>query len=97
VENMAEFICPHCRKGSRVFSSGGAEALSKKHLIPFLGSIPMDPLVCESGESGKPVVLAYPDSPAAAAFRLIARQVAAQVSLQNFNRKTLSVELVTKK
>ncbi len=50
VENMGEFVCPHCRKGSRIFSQGGAKALSEKYRIPLLGSIPLDPLVCETEE-----------------------------------------------
>ena len=96
VENMSEFICPHCKNGTRIFSQGGAKALSEKHLIPFLGDIPLDPDVCESGENGKPHVLSHPDSVATAAFRSVARQVAAQVSLQNHNRKSVEIDLVEK-
>ncbi len=96
VENMSEFICPHCRKGSRIFSEGGGRTLSEKFLVPHLGSIPLDPAVCESGERGKPVVLSHPESAPAAALRHLARQVAAQVSLQNFNRKKLEIDLVSK-
>ena len=36
--------------------------------VPFLGRIPMDPRIVESGDSGRPFVEAYPDSPAATAF-----------------------------
>jgi ATP-binding protein involved in chromosome partitioning len=97
VENMSEFICPHCKNGSRIFSKGGAKALSEKHLVPFLGEIPLDPSVCNAGENGKPQVLVDPESETSSAFRSIARQVAAQVSLQNHNSKSVEIDLVSKK
>jgi ATP-binding protein involved in chromosome partitioning len=96
VENMAEFACPNCKHVSRIFSEGGAKALAEKQLLPFLGSIPLDPTVCEGGETGVPVVLSHPMSAVGTAFRHLARQIAAQVSLQNYNRKTLSIDLVAK-
>ncbi|MFA6093365.1 MAG: Mrp/NBP35 family ATP-binding protein [Elusimicrobiota bacterium] len=85
VENMSEFICPHCSKSSRIFSAGGAQELSKRFQIPYLGAIPLDPQVCESAERGTPVVLSHPQSAPALALRSLARQVAAQVSLRNHN------------
>jgi len=79
VENMSEFVCPHCGKPSRLFGQGGAKTLVERFQILDLGSIPLDPLVCESGENGRPIVLSHPQSPAAAAFRLVARRVKAQM------------------
>ena len=95
VENMSEFICPHCSKGTRIFAEGGAKALSEQHRIPFLGEIPLDPAVCRSGEDGTPMYLAHPKSPTTDAIRLVARQIAAQVSLQNHNRRALEIETVS--
>ncbi|MEW5630350.1 sodium:proton antiporter, partial [Streptomyces hydrogenans] len=40
--------------------------------VPVLGSIPIDVRLREGGDSGKPVVLEAPDSPAGAALRAIA-------------------------
>jgi ATP-binding protein involved in chromosome partitioning len=34
--------------------------------VPFLGSIPIDPIVREGGDQGTPVVISHPDTPAAA-------------------------------
>jgi len=84
------------RLRSLLFSSGGALSLSEKFKVPFLGAIPLDSRVCESGELGRPIVVADPDGPAGSALRHVARQVAAQVSLQNHNRKTLTIDLATK-
>jgi ATP-binding protein involved in chromosome partitioning len=96
VENMSEFICPHCSKGTRIFAEGGAKALAEKNLLAFLGEIPLDPAVCDAAESGTPHVLTHSEGETARSFRLLARQVAAQVSLQNHNRKSLKIDLVSK-
>lgn len=94
VENMAEFVCPHCRKASRIFSSGGGKSLADKHGVPLLGSVPLDPAVCETGEKGRPAVLAQPGSAPAKAFRDIARQAAARVSVLAASRPVLEIKLV---
>ncbi|MBI5202394.1 MAG: Mrp/NBP35 family ATP-binding protein [Elusimicrobia bacterium] len=94
VENMSEFACPHCKKTSRIFSQGGAEALAKKHGVPMLGSVPLDPTVCETGETGKPVTASRPDTAPAKAFRELARKIAAAVSVQNATSKPLEIETV---
>jgi len=86
-ENMSEFICPDCGKSCRVFGEGGAKELSEKYGVPLLGSIPLDPAICAAGENGTPIVIGSPDSPTARAFRDLARQAAAQVSLQNQRRR----------
>ncbi|MBI5595005.1 MAG: Mrp/NBP35 family ATP-binding protein [Elusimicrobia bacterium] len=94
VENMSGFVCTNCSHLSHPFKEGGAKALAEKHLIPFLGAVPLDGAVCESGEVGTPLALSRPDSPTAAALRSVARQVAAQVSLQNHRRRILDIETV---
>jgi ATP-binding protein involved in chromosome partitioning len=86
IENMAEFACPHCRKTTRVFSQGGAKTLSEAHGIPVLGSVPLDPAVCQSGETGPPMTKAFPDSATAKALREAARAVAGRVSVANAGR-----------
>jgi ATP-binding protein involved in chromosome partitioning len=48
--------------------------------IPLLGSVPIDPAVCVSGDMGKPAILLAPESRQAQVFREIAGKVAARVS-----------------
>ena len=50
--------------------------------IRFLGAVPIDVQVREGGDSGAPIVAAAPDSPAGAALRQIAGQVAAQIAVR---------------
>ncbi len=57
IENMSGFVCPHCGTQVNIFKSGGGESLAEELDIPFLGSIPLDPDVVESGETGRPFVM----------------------------------------
>ena len=91
---MGEFCCPHCGRMSEIFSHGGGEALAKRHGVPVLGRLPLDPQVCETGETGKPVSFSRPDSAPAKAFRALARQVAAAVSVQTALHKPLEIQTV---
>lgn len=96
IENMSEFVCPHCKKKSEIFSHGGAESLSRKYGVPMLGRVPLDPTVCETGETGKPVCASHPDSAPAKALREAARQVAAAVSVRAAASKPLEIQVVAK-
>ncbi|MDE2292192.1 MAG: Mrp/NBP35 family ATP-binding protein [Elusimicrobia bacterium] len=94
VENMSGFVCPNCRHTSHPFRKDGAKELAAKHMVPFLGAVPLDGAVCEAGETGTPMALRHPDSPTSIALDSVARQVAAQVSLQNHRRRVLNIETV---
>ena len=65
IENMSGFTCPHCSECTKIFSSSGGEALCKMTGIKFLGSIPIDPNLCQSTETGKSFVEEFKNSKAA--------------------------------
>jgi ATP-binding protein involved in chromosome partitioning len=81
IENMSWMELPD---GSRmdVFGTGGGQSVSDSLTrilgakVPLLGQIPLEPRVRESGDSGVPVVLSDPDSPAATALRGVAEKLA---------------------
>ncbi|MDW8051585.1 MAG: Mrp/NBP35 family ATP-binding protein [Armatimonadota bacterium] len=81
IENMAEFVCPHCGQRTAIFPGPGARAFAEKLGVPFLGSIPLDPAVSLASDSGQPAVIAAPDSAQARAFREIAGKLAAAISV----------------
>ncbi|MBU44726.1 MAG: ATP-binding protein [Spirochaetaceae bacterium] len=54
IENMSEFICPHCGKSSHIFSKNGGPAFAAKYKVPFLGDLPLMTEIMESGEEGTP-------------------------------------------
>jgi ATP-binding protein involved in chromosome partitioning len=94
IENMSGFVCPHCSKESKIFSEGSAKKLETSFGIPLMGSIPLDPKVCDSSEVGVPIVISHPDSLPAKAFRETARKVASAVSVRNATIKPLEIKLV---
>ncbi len=85
VENMSYFLCPHCGERTEVFGHGGAQAAAAELGLDFLGEIPLDTHLRESGDNGVPIVSSDLDSPVAQAFMEIARQVAAKASVQRFS------------
>ena len=68
VENMSGFVCPHCGEVTDIFKSGGGESTAKEMNVQFLGRIPIEPGIVDSGDSGVPIVLGHPDSASAKAF-----------------------------
>ena len=50
-------------------------SLAEKFKVPLLGEIPLIPDVVSSGDSGMPITLSQPDSPASQAYRHLAGQV----------------------
>lgn len=87
VENMAEFVCPGCGEVSRIFAGSSGEELSSQYDIPFLGTIPLDPEVSQSGDAGTPGVIGHPQSISSARFREIAGRLAQQASIVSFGEK----------
>lgn len=83
IENMSYFICPHCEHREEIFGSQGARRAAEKANLPFLGEIPLATPVRETSDQGTPIVLTKPESPLAKAFFVIARNMAAQISIRN--------------
>ena len=83
IENMSSFACPHCGGRTDIFSTGGGEEVARDLGLAFLGDVPLDPRIVAAGDGGTPTVVRDPRSPAAAAYREIARRVALEVALAN--------------
>jgi Mrp family chromosome partitioning ATPase len=79
IENMSELICPHCGKKIDLFKKGGGEKAAEELGVPFLGRIPIDPQIVESGDNGEPFILNQPDSKAAKAFNNIIGKIIQQM------------------
>jgi ATP-binding protein involved in chromosome partitioning len=75
LENMSGFVCPSCGHETDIFGKGGGKRTSDRYGVPFLGMVPIDPAVRESGDAGRPVVVSHPQSPAAQAFQEAADSV----------------------
>src|SRR5438552_1647302 len=78
VENMSYFVGSDGKR-YEIFRHGGGKKLAHEGGAPFLGEIPIDPRVAESGDSGDPIVHKYPDSPVARAYQALAATVLQQL------------------
>jgi ATP-binding protein involved in chromosome partitioning len=76
VENMSYFICPRCGERSEIFACQGGRRECERLGIPFLGEIPLHPVIRATSDEGHPVVAAVPESDQAAAFVQLAERVA---------------------
>jgi ATP-binding protein involved in chromosome partitioning len=83
VENMSVFVCPHCGTASHIFGHGGARETAAQLGCDFLGEIPLVPAIRETSDAGTPIVAYAPASAEAEAFAVIARKVAAKLSVQD--------------
>jgi len=84
IENMSYLPCPHCGERVDVFGSGGGQAVADTLTrvvgarVPLLGQVPIDIRLREAGDSGTPLVLSDPDSPAARQLTAIADKLASR-------------------
>jgi len=84
VENMSYFLAPDTGKRYDIFGHGGGKAMAEEVGVPFLGEVPLETIVRQSGDDGAPVVVREPEAAAAKAIRSLAQTIAAAISVQNF-------------
>ncbi|KAK3089749.1 hypothetical protein FSP39_006178 [Pinctada imbricata] len=77
VENMSGFVCPKCKTESQIFppTTGGGKKMSEDMKVPFLGSLPLDPLIGKCCDEGKSFLSEVPDSPATKAYISIIKKI----------------------
>ena len=75
VENMSTFCCPNCGHETALFGHGGARREAEALGVPFLGEIPLLLDIRTTADAGTPITASDPDSPAAAAYQMIAARV----------------------
>jgi ATP-binding protein involved in chromosome partitioning len=92
VENMAYWICGHCGSKDYIFGQGGARRAAEEMNIPFLGEVPLDLPIRSQSDAGSPIVVAQPEAASSVVLRDIAEQLAAQVSIRNYNAPVLEID-----
>jgi ATP-binding protein involved in chromosome partitioning len=93
IENMSHFVCPTCRTESDIFGKGGGERLATEMNVPFLGRIPIYEPIRIGGDTGVPIVVGEPDSPAAEAFRHVAERLASQLAVLALKPQSKAIPL----
>ena len=72
---MAAHTCSKCGHNDAIFGVGGGQRLAAELGLEFLGSIPLEGIICETSDSGRPAVVSAPQSPGALAYAAVARRV----------------------
>ncbi len=88
IENMSYFIAPDTGNRYEIFGRGGGKRVAERMGVPFLGEVPLDPRVREGGDTGRPIVIEAPDSPAGKALKDIGKSLAAKISVLHLTRQT---------
>jgi len=93
VENMAVHVCSNCGHAEHIFGEGGGKRYAQEKGIDYLGALPLAMQIREQADSGKPTVVADPDSEAANIYRSVARQVAVKIAsrAKDFSSKFPSI------
>jgi ATP-binding protein involved in chromosome partitioning len=78
-ENMSYFLDPAGNKHA-IFGSGGGQKTADSLGTILLGQVPLIPEIREGGDSGLPIVVSSPDSPAGVTFREIGDNLLLQLT-----------------
>jgi len=84
VENMAYLEHPELKQPLDLFGRGGGKRTAEAMGVPFLGELPLDPLIRIGGDTGKPVT----SQGKTAGFESIARQVMDRSEAARSGRRT---------
>lgn len=80
VENMSTHICSNCGHEEHIFGAGGGQKMCDDYKVDLLGSLPLDISIRVQTDSGKPTVIAEPDSKIANIYKAIARKSAIKIA-----------------
>lgn len=94
VENMSVHVCSNCGHTEHVFGAGGGARMAAQYGVSLLGELPLDAHIREETDSGRPTVVAAPDSPRARAYFETARRTAAALSRRSRDRTNLFPKIV---
>jgi len=82
IENMATHICSNCGHEDAIFGEGGADQIVGDFDVRLLGRLPLDGRIREQTDSGRPTVVAEPDSSIAQAYREAAWKLSAALAAE---------------
>jgi ATP-binding protein involved in chromosome partitioning len=94
VENMSVHVCSNCGHTEHIFGAGGGAQMASQYRVALLGELPLDAHIREEADSGRPTVVAAPDSPRAKAYFDMARRTAAALSRRARDRSSVFPKIV---
>ena len=94
VENMSIHICSNCGHAEHIFGAGGGARMAEQYGVKLLGELPLDANIREEADSGRPTVVAAPDTPRAKAYLDMARRTAAALAIRSRDRSSVFPKIV---
>jgi ATP-binding protein involved in chromosome partitioning len=92
VQNFDGYVCPCCKKVTRVFPGQGGRQLAKQNGLELLASLAVDPLLAQAADEGFPAVLKHPDSAFSQSFRTLARRLTMKVPKRELDEEDLKID-----
>jgi ATP-binding protein involved in chromosome partitioning len=80
IENMSTHVCSNCGHEEHIFGAGGGRKMAEQYGVELLGELPLDIRIREQADSGKPTVVAEPESALGKAYIDLARRTAARLA-----------------
>jgi len=95
VENMAVHVCSQCGHVEHIFGADGGRKMASEYGMEYLGALPLSMQIRLQADSGKPTVVADPDSEVAGIYKGVARRVALAIAARNkdFSSKFPSITI----
>ena len=62
IENMSGFACPKCGEVTQILPAGGGRKIADDMKVKYLGAIPIDPAIAQSGDTGKVFVYHFSET-----------------------------------
>lgn len=85
IENMSGFLCPKCGEITQIFPAGGGRKIAADMKVPYLGAIPIDPAIAQSGDAGQAFIHHFASSPTAKIIQEILDQITAPNQTNKLN------------
>jgi ATP-binding protein involved in chromosome partitioning len=95
VENMAVHVCSNCGHVEHIFGADGGKKMAAEYSMDYLGALPLAMQIRLQADSGKPTVVADPESEVAGLYKAVARKVALAIAAKNkdFSSKFPSIKI----
>ena len=94
VENMSIHVCSNCGHAEHIFGAGGGARMAEQYGVKLLGELPLDANIRQEADSGRPTVVAAPDSQRAKAYFDMARRTAAALAVRSKDRSSVFPKIV---
>jgi len=82
IENMSTHVCSQCGHEEAIFGVDGAKKMASDYNLDVLGDIPLEMAIRELADSGKPTVVAQPESATAKRYQTIALKITGKLSVK---------------